>query len=80
MRLLNFTILFVVASLYIFGMPVRADVCTSTMESDELIQAAIDAASSGQTICIPAGEYEEDLVLKSGVSLEGQYVDQTIKN
>ena len=42
------------------------------------IQAAIDAASSGDTVKIAAGTYTEDLNLKSGICLEGAGIDQTI--
>ena len=42
------------------------------------IQAAIDAASIGDTIDIASGTYNEDLTLKSGICLEGAGIDQTI--
>jgi hypothetical protein len=42
------------------------------------IQAAINAASIGDTIQIAAGTYNEDVRLVSGICLEGAGIDQTI--
>jgi pectin methylesterase-like acyl-CoA thioesterase len=42
------------------------------------IQAAINAASIGDTVKIAAGTYNEDLTLVSGICLEGAGIDQTI--
>jgi hypothetical protein len=44
----------------------------------ETIQAAIDAATSGDVIQIAAGSYEEDLVLKDGVTIRGAGVDTVL--
>ncbi|MGB0589751.1 MAG: lamin tail domain-containing protein [Myxococcota bacterium] len=44
---------------------------SSVPEDHATIQAAIDAAGSGDVVQIAAGSYEEDLVLKDGVSLRG---------
>jgi hypothetical protein len=41
------------------------------------IQAAINAASIGDTVKIAAGTYNEDLTLTSGICLEGAGIDQT---
>ncbi|MCX5770503.1 MAG: right-handed parallel beta-helix repeat-containing protein [Candidatus Hydrogenedentes bacterium] len=42
------------------------------------IQAAIDAAGSGDTVKIAAGSYKETLKLKGGVSLSGESRDTTV--
>jgi hypothetical protein len=42
------------------------------------IQAAINAASVGDTIKVAAGTYAENVNLKSGICLEGAGVDQTV--
>lgn len=42
------------------------------------IQAAIDAAKTGDTIKIAAGTYNESLQMKSGVCLDGAGIDKTI--
>lgn len=42
------------------------------------IQAAIDAASAGDTIKVAAGTYTENVKLRSGICLEGAGIDQTI--
>jgi hypothetical protein len=42
------------------------------------IQAAINAATVGDTIEVAAGTYNEDINLVSGICLEGAGVDQTI--
>ncbi len=42
------------------------------------IQGAIDAASSGDTIQVLAGSYEENLTLKSGVNVLGAGFETTI--
>lgn len=41
------------------------------------IQAAIDAASSGDTVSVPAGTYTETLTMKSGVAVVGAGQDET---
>ena len=41
------------------------------------IQAAIDAATSGQTVAIPSGTYVEDLTMKTGVDVDGAGLGQT---
>ena len=37
------------------------------------VQAAIDAASSGNTIVVPAGEHAGDITCKAGVNLVGPF-------
>lgn len=55
-----------------------ASVCTPTVSSGESIQDAIDAASSGDTICVGVGTYTENLTLKDGVILKGEELAGTI--
>lgn len=43
--------------------------CDQTVEAGESIQAAINAADDGDTICIEAGAYEEDLNITRADSL-----------
>lgn len=42
------------------------------------IQDAIDSASSGDTVAVPAGTYAEDIDMASGVSVEGAGSDETL--
>ena len=42
------------------------------------IQAAINAASTGDTVKVAAGTYSENVTLKSGICLEGAGIDQTV--
>ena len=44
------------------------------------IQAAIDAAASGDTVAIPTGTYTEDLVMREGVTVDGAGIGQTVLN
>ncbi|MDP2310807.1 MAG: lamin tail domain-containing protein [Pseudomonadota bacterium] len=48
-----------------------------TLSPFTTIQAAIDAASSGDTVAVPSGTYTEDLTLRSGVSVQGAGQGQT---
>ena len=41
------------------------------------IQAAIDAASDGDTVAVPGGTYYENLEMQSGVSVDGAGQDET---
>lgn len=41
------------------------------------IQDAIDAASSGDTVAVPAGTYSEDITMRSGVNVDGAGQGQT---
>ncbi len=56
----------------------RAGTCTPTVSSGELIQSAIDASSSGDTICVGVGTYTENITLRSGIILQGEEPARTI--
>ncbi|MDO8444578.1 MAG: CFI-box-CTERM domain-containing protein [Deltaproteobacteria bacterium] len=55
-----------------------ASTCTPTVSSGGSIQTAIDAANSGDTVCIGAGTYYEQLTLKDGITLKGEELGRTI--
>ena len=42
------------------------------------IQAAINAASPGDTVLVHAGTYTETITMRSGISLHGQGLETTI--
>ncbi|MBI5746471.1 MAG: fibronectin type III domain-containing protein [Nitrospirae bacterium] len=56
----------------------RAGTCTPTVSAGESIQSAIDASSSGDTICVGIGTYTENITLKSGIILQGEELARTI--
>lgn len=56
----------------------HASTCTPTVSTGGSIQSAIDAASSGDTICIGVGTYTEKLTLKDGVTLKGEELARTV--
>jgi parallel beta-helix repeat protein len=45
--------------------------CTVTVRAGESIQAAIDKAKEGAVICLAEGTWEENLVIKKGLTLRG---------
>ncbi len=49
-----------------------------TVEPPDGIQEAIDAAAPGEVITLAPGTFEESVTLKSGVTLEGAGVDETV--
>lgn len=55
-----------------------ASTCTPTVSSGGSIQSAIDAASSGDTICVGVGTYTQKLTLKDGVILKGEELARTV--
>lgn len=57
---------------------IHAATCTPTVSSGGSIQSAIDAASSGDTICVGAGTYSEQLTLKDKITLKGEELGRTI--
>jgi hypothetical protein len=72
--------LFWLAFLFIALLPSlsRAGTCTPTVSAGALIQSAIDASSSGDTICVGVGTYTENITLKSGITLQGEELARTI--
>lgn len=56
----------------------RASTCTPTVFADESIQSAIDASSSGDTVCVGVGTYTENITLKPGIILQGEELARTI--
>jgi len=53
--------------------------CTVTVQPGESIQAAIDAASSGDVICLAEGEWEEHLSIEKSITLRGAEDGVTIR-
>ncbi len=56
----------------------QAGTCAPTVSAGELIQSAIDASSSGDTICVGVGTYTENITLKPGIILQGEELARTI--
>ena len=52
--------------------------CTVWVEPGGSIQALIDAAPPGSTICLPAGSWQESIVIRKPLTLRGQGPEQTI--
>ena len=52
--------------------------CTIWVQPGESIQAAIDAAPEGAVICLPAGIWEENIVIEKSITLRGMGAEQTI--
>lgn len=55
-----------------------ASTCTPTVSSGESIQSAIDAAISGDTICVGVGTYTENIILKDGIAIKGEELALTV--
>jgi len=49
--------------------------CTITVQPGESIQAAIDAASPGDVICLSPGEWEENLVIEKSLTLRAAEIE-----
>ena len=62
-----------------FGLLILVTLLTSaTLAKAGDIQAAIDAAAPGDIVLVPAGTYEESIVLKDDIVLVGEGADSTI--
>lgn len=58
--------------------PLLAVTCTQTATDAASIQTLIDAASSGDVICIPPATYQVNLTLTAGITLHGEELGRTI--
>jgi parallel beta-helix repeat protein len=61
-----------------FELPAKADFDIVTVNPSESIQAAINNATTGSTILVRAGTYQESLIVNKSISLIGEGRDQTI--
>jgi len=52
--------------------------CDVILNPGSSIQQAIDSASSGDVICLQAGTWEENIVIKKSLTLQGAGADSTI--
>ena len=57
---------------------IHAGICPPSVSEGESIQAAIDRANAGDTICIGVGTYNEHIILKGGIRLQGEELARTI--
>ena len=65
-------------SLIILPAPSMAAVCTPDVTPAGSIQTAIDNANVGDTICVGAGTYDEQITLKDNITLKGEELSRTI--
>jgi len=61
----------VVASAAYTGVAGASNHCNKTVSDGESIQAAIDNASTGETICVEPGTYDEDVTVDEELTLDG---------
>ncbi len=59
----------VAALVFVAGLGALTEPCTITVQPGESIQAAIDAASPGDVICLSPGEWEENLLIEKRLTL-----------
>jgi len=67
----------VVALVCVAGLGALAEPCTVTVGPGESIQAAIDAAPEGATICLAQGVWEEHLAIRKSLTLRGAGAEET---
>ncbi len=68
----------VVALVFVAGLGALAEDCVITVQPGESIQAAIDAASPGDVICLSPGEWVENLVIEKSITLRGIGANETV--
>ena len=54
------------------------DTCMITVNRDESIQEAIDAAPEGAVICLEAGEWVEHITIEKNLTLRGQSTERSV--
>lgn len=75
----KFTMFFIIFfSGLILSVQSMAAVCTPDVTPSGSIQAAIDNANVGATICIGTGTYNEQITLKDDITLQGEELSRTI--
>ncbi len=64
--------------MFMSGLGALADECTVTVQPGEPIQEAIDAAPEGALICLPAGEWQENVEISRSLVLRGEDADSVL--
>ncbi len=67
----------VAALVFVAGLGALAQPCAITVQPGESIQAAIDAAPDGATVCLAEGEYEEHITIEKSLTLSGAGAEKT---